>query len=310
MRPPKGIFLKMFNLLISPNLMVFGFVCLVIAVALASAVHLDWALGMSYFVFSIGLGILFSSALARMVHNFHLNKLVLLFFSLGCAALFLSQQMQAQGVNGVVLLDESPVETVTVQKGGTRIAHHLGAPLSLRSQAKASPSNFMLSYGIEGALYDTAPFDPSAARTQIGPWIVEPLGKEYRAGDLSVVLAVESETGEWDEHVLKTAQSIVMTDSTVIRLASVSETRSGEGHRIIVELIKDGLRSYRMLYDQAPRLDEAVGSAAPKIRVQGLRHEPVRRFKLYSQMRQTPLQVFVGCMMLTLLFGLVMRERT
>ncbi len=300
----------MFNLLISPSLTVSGFVCLVIAVALASAVHLDWALGMSYFVFSIGLGILFCCALARTIHDFDSKKLVLLFFSFGCAALFLGQQMQSRGVNGVVLLDESPVEIVTVEKGGTRISHHLGAPLSLQSQVNESASHSMLSYGIEGAFYETVPFEPSAARTEIGPWTLEPLGREYRAGDLSVVLAIQSATAKWDEYVLKTSQSVAMTDATVIRVVSVGETRSGEGHRVIVELIKDGVRSYRMLYDRAPRLDEAVGSAAPQIRVQGLRHEPVRRFKLYSRMSEAPLRLFGGCMMLTFLFGLVMRERT
>ena len=263
---------------------------------------------MSHFVFSVGLGVLFCTYVARSSVTQGWRRISSLLFALASVSLFVAQQERANSVHGVVLLDSEAVETVTIEKGAGRIEHHLGAPIRLE-RVTDSEAEYRLVFGLDAAGTLETVFEPERPRTQIGPWMMEPLGYAYRAGDLSVGLSITNESGQETTVLLKRGQTSMVSETMTIRLVSVNAMGPSEGHRVVVEVIKDGERFHRMLYEQAPSLDETLDTVSPKIRITALRHTPVRRFMLYQSASYGPIWVFLALILLLLVLSATFRER-
>ena len=82
---------------------------------------------------------------------------------------------------------------------------------------------------------------------------------------------------------------------------------SGEGYRLVFELIKDGERSTRTVYEQLPDLDSRLGVELPHIRVESVRRVPAHQLYVYAGGSSVAVYGFLGASALVFLIGAVRR---
>jgi hypothetical protein len=299
---PSGFFLMFFELMSSMRFTLFGLLAVLAGMAFAHLPVLGWTIGASDLCLSIGFAMLIASYLRMSLGSSGSIRIfgVVLLVPLVC--LFLAHQGSAQAVKGQLQVSDGPVESVNVRRGGIAVAHHLGAPLKL---TEADGGSIELAYGFEDA--QVVPLPEASRRQALGSWFVESLGLTFRDASLKATVSVQHQDGQWAQHSFRQGDVYTVSDRLSLRLATLGYMSSGEGYRLMFEIIKDGERSMRTVYEQLPNLDVRLGLALPQIRVDAVSRTPAHQLYVYARNQSPFFYGFLGAGALALLLGAVRR---
>lgn len=275
---PSGFFRMLLNLMGSPRFAILGLFGVVVGMAFCRLPELDWTIGAGDLCLSLGSAVLLVSYLRLFLLETGYRRGLLGVLSFGLLSLCITHQNNARSIKGQVLLSDGPVETLAVRRTGVSVDHHLGSPLQLDETSEAPGG---LIYGFEDPLIARIP--SSTDRSVLGPWFVEHLGLGFRDASLTVTVAVQHQAEQWQTMSFRTGGVQNLSDGLTLRLVSTTAMPTGEGHRLKFEIIKDGERSMRTVYDESPNLDQRLGLALPYIRVDAVNRAPVNQLYLYSR---------------------------
>lgn len=299
---PSGFFLMLLELMSSTRFTLCGLLALLAGSTLLTFPHLGWTIGASELCLSMGLAVLIASYLRMSLDDTGKIRAFGALLVIPLALLFIAHQERAQSVKGQLQLSDRPVETITVHRAGSAVAHHLGAPMQITG---GEGGVVQLVYGFEDA--QLAPMPEPSQRQALGPWFVELLGLNFRDASQKATVSIRHRDGEQTRIELGQGDVHTVSDRLSIRLASLGAMPSGEGHRLMFEVIKDGERSMRTVYEQLPTLDSRLGVELPHMRVDAVRRVPAHQLYVYAGGSSVALYGFLGASALVFLISAVRR---
>lgn len=242
---------------------------------------LGWTLQASDLCLSLGFSLLLASTVRLAFLHGRMSDWRFLVLTGALVLLFGLHQMSALTVKGLVRLTDRPIEAITVQRGGGAVDHHLGGPLKLVQDVDENrQKQSKLTFGIGAA--DVSMLPEECCRSHLGPWFVERLGLDFRDASLSVDVSIGHGNTEPQRVTIRPGGVYGINETLSVRLASLAAMPSSEGHRLIFEIIDNGVRTTRTVYSALPKLDERLGVEGPQFEVHSIERAPVHQLLVYS----------------------------
>lgn len=277
---PSGFFRVILDLLGSPRAPIAGGLFVLQGALLSQFSVLGWTLQAADLCFSIGFSLLLASTLRIAVSGRRIMfwRYFLLAGAFGMVLTVL--QMSAGTAKGLVRVTDRPAETITVQTSGGAVQHHLGGPLKIVQEIDDNNQpQSQLAFGIDSKAVSRLPDE--CCRSKLGPWFVERLGLDFRDASLTVDVSIRYGDVEPQRVRIQPGGVHGVNETLSVRLASLTAMPTSEGHRLIFEIIDNGMRTTRTVYSALPKLDERLGAKTPQFEIHAIERAPVHQMLVY-----------------------------
>ena len=173
-----------------PHARIAGGLIALQGVVLSQFPGLGWTLQASDLCLSLGFSLLLASTVRLAFLDGRMSDWRFLVLTGAIVLVFGVHQMRALTVKGLVRLTDRPIESITVQRAGGAVNHHLGGPLKLVPDLDENgQEQSKLTFGVGAGKLAMLPDE--CCRSRLGPWFIERLGLDFRDASLSADVSIQ-----------------------------------------------------------------------------------------------------------------------